>query len=101
MMNPAGNTDHADNRGRVLRHEFQKLRLRPLFADLHFTRHRSTMNLKNTICQIDAPLFFLMVGVHCCFSGCHDPIFNQERHLYSRDTFKLNRNAALTGQRQL
>ncbi|NKW72253.1 DDE-type integrase/transposase/recombinase, partial [Rhodobacteraceae bacterium R_SAG10] len=27
--------------------------------------------------------------------------FNQERHLYSRDNFKLNRTAALTEWRQL
>ena len=28
-------------------------------------------------------------------------LFNQERHLYSRDNFKLNRTAALTEWRQL
>jgi len=27
--------------------------------------------------------------------------FNQERHLYSRDTFKLNRSTALSEWRQL
>ncbi|MEO9572814.1 MAG: IS6 family transposase, partial [Roseobacter sp.] len=27
--------------------------------------------------------------------------FNQERHLYSRDNFKLNRSAALSEWRQL
>jgi len=32
-------------------------------------------------------------------SGCNH--FNQERHLYSRDNFKLNRTAALAEWRQL
>ena len=38
------------------------------------------------------------------FAAAHASIhnhFNQERHLYNRETFKLNRSAALTGWRQL
>ncbi|WP_282154033.1 IS6 family transposase [Ruegeria atlantica] len=38
------------------------------------------------------------------FAAVHSSIhnhFNQERHLYSRDSFKLNRSAALTEWRQL
>ena len=37
------------------------------------------------------------VAVH---SSVHNH-FNQERHFYSRDNFKLNRSAALTERRQL
>jgi putative transposase len=33
--------------------------------------------------------------------GGNHPIFNQERALYSRDNFKLNRTAALAEWRQL
>ena len=38
------------------------------------------------------------------FAAVHSSVhnhFNQERHLYSRDNFKLNRTAALTEWRQL
>ena len=38
------------------------------------------------------------------FAAAHASIhnhFNQERHLYNRETFKLNRSAALAGWRQL
>jgi hypothetical protein len=38
------------------------------------------------------------------FAAVHSSIhnhFNQERHLYSRDNYKLNRTAALTEWRQL
>ena len=38
------------------------------------------------------------------FAAVHSSVhnhFNQERHLYSRDNFKLNRSAALTEWRQL
>ena len=38
------------------------------------------------------------------FAAAHASIhnhFNQERHLYNRETFKLNRSAALPGWRQL
>jgi putative transposase len=38
------------------------------------------------------------------FASLHSSVhshFNQERHLYSRDNFKLNRNAALSEWRQL
>ena len=38
-----------------------------------------------------------LVSVHA--SVCNH--FNQERHLYSRDNFKLNRSAALAEWRQL
>jgi putative transposase len=38
-----------------------------------------------------------LVAVH---SSVHNH-FNQERHLYSRQNFKLNRSAALTEWRQL
>ena len=38
------------------------------------------------------------------FAAAHASIhnhFNPERHLYNRETFKLNRSAALAGWRQL
>ncbi|MEP1353378.1 MAG: IS6 family transposase, partial [Tateyamaria sp.] len=38
------------------------------------------------------------------FAAVHSSVhnhFNQERHLYSRDNFKLNRSAALAEWRQL
>lgn len=38
------------------------------------------------------------------FASIHSSLhnhFNQERHLYSRETFKLNRTAALVQRRQL
>jgi len=38
------------------------------------------------------------------FAAVHSSVhnhFNQERHFYSRDNFKLNRTAALTEWRQL
>jgi len=51
-----------------------------------------------------AMLRFRRMGSLRKFAAVHSSIhnhFNQERHLYSRDTFKLNRTAALAEWRQL